>query len=301
MFKRSTAKTLADILHEIFRGSRRKINGTGYVYQLRADALYDYLYEHEYDAWFLNEAHKLPASSDRALREFVMRLHTGETVIPATPDWSWQQRTQLGQRLLRDLAEDVLVQSQSPAQPIAETAKVLISKLTAQLELDGYILRDGKLYFSETAVLDTTGEEGILEKLAKDLALDNQDVMKHALELSETHYLEGKWSDSIANSRKYLESVLQEVAAKHHAQTSGGSISPSIYDRPVEVRNYLESNGLVEPKEKEAIAKVYGLMSDTGSHPYIAEKDQARLMRYLALTFAQFALLRLQGAFRKRV
>ena len=69
-----------------------------------------------------------------------------------------------------------------------------------------------------------------------------------------------------------------------------------VYSRPVRVRDYLESQGLVEPKEKEAIATIYGLLSETGGHPYVAQKDQARLMRYLALTFAQFALLRLRGA-----
>ena len=42
----------------------------------------------------------------------------------------------------------------------------------------------------------------------------------------------------------------------------------------------------------QAVAKVYGLMSDKGSHPYIADRDQARCMRYLSLTFAQFVLLR---------
>src|SRR5262249_39623997 len=122
------------------------------------------------------------------------------------------------------------------------------------------------------------------------------EIMKHTLELSETHYVAGHWDDCIANSRKFLEAVLQESAARHHVTKLGRPISNTLSERPVEVRNYLEAKGLIEPKEKEAIAKVYGLMSNTGSHPYIAQKDQARLLRYMALTFAQFALLRLQGA-----
>jgi hypothetical protein len=64
----------------------------------------------------------------------------------------------------------------------------------------------------------------------------------------------------------------------------------------VEVRDYLERENLLEAKEKKALAEVYGLLSNTGGHPYIAEKDQARLMRHLALTFTQFILLRLQGS-----
>lgn len=170
-----------------------------------------------------------------------------------------------------------------------------IPQLTSELELDGYIFRDGKLYYTEAAVLDTEDEEGILEKLARDLDLANQDIMKHVLRLSETHYVEERWDDSIANSRRYLESVLQEVAARLHILETGQAISRATYDRAVLVRDYVERQGLLERKEKAAIAEVYGLMSDTGSHPYIAERDQARLMRHLALTFAQFVLLRLQG------
>jgi len=269
-------------------------------YRLKVDALYDFLYEHDYDAWFINAAHNLRISDDRALKEFIMRLHTGETVATVTPEWTWPQRAQLGQRLLRDLAEDILILNHTQDKYLPSKAKELLPKLLSELELDGYIFRDKNLYFTEAAVLDTEGEEGILEKLIKDLSLDNQDVMKHTLELSETHYLDEKWDDCIANSRRFLESVLQEIAAKQHMRKTGKPIASSVYDRPVEVRNYLEEQSLFEPKEKEAISKVYGLMSDTGSHPYIAQKDQARLMRYLALTFAQFALLRLQGALAKK-
>jgi len=53
--------------------------------------------------------------------------------------------------------------------------------------------------------------------------------------------------------------------------------------------------GKKETEEKEAIAKIYGFLSETGGHPYIANQDQTRLMRYLFLTICQFELLRLEG------
>jgi hypothetical protein len=65
------------------------------------------------------------------------------------------------------------------------------------------------------------------------------------------------------------------------------------------VRDYLERSGLLESKEKEALAKVYGPLSHTGGHPYMAQNDQARLLRHLALTFSQFAMLRLRGKLSK--
>jgi hypothetical protein len=304
MLNRRTVKTLSEILFEMFRTShavRTVYRSMNYIYFLKSDWLYDFLYENDYDSWFMNAAQALHTGDDRALKEFIMRLHTGETVAISIPEWTLPQRIQLGQRLLRDLSEDVLVLSQTSDKFMPEEAKKLIPQFTSELELDGYIFRDGKLYFTEAAILNTEDEEGILIKLVKDLALANQEVLKHTLELSETHYLDGNWDDCIANSRRFLEAVLQEIADKYHLHTTKTPISVTVYDRPVDVRNYLESQKIIEPKEKEAIAKVYGLMSETGSHPYIAERDQARLLRYLALTFSQFALLRLQGALSKKV
>jgi len=63
----------------------------------------------------------------------------------------------------------------------------------------------------------------------------------------------------------------------------------------VRIREYLERAGLLEAKETKAIAAVYGLLSETGAHPYMAQNEQARLMRHLALTFSQFVMLRLKG------
>lgn len=287
MFSRRTTKTLAEVFQMMFRSRQGN---------LEKNRLYDFLYERDYDTWFLNAMKKLPSSHSRALKELVMRLHTGETVVSATPDWTWEQRSKLGQRLLKDIAEDVLVRGDTPSTDGSSSRQKLVSGLTAELELDGYIFRDGKLLYTEAAVLDTEGEEGILSKLVNDLALDNQEVINHHLKLSESHYLDEKWDDSIGNSRKFLECVLQETAVRHHAHKTGQPIASSAYSPPSRARDYLESQGLIASKEKKAISAVYGILSETGAHPYIAEKDQARPMRHLALTFAQFALLRLQGA-----
>jgi hypothetical protein len=40
-----------------------------------------------------------------------------------------------------------------------------------------------------------------------------------------------------------------------------------------------------------AVTSAYKLLSETGGHPYIAEKDQARLTRHLALIYCQLVLL----------
>lgn len=215
--------------------------------------------------------------------------------MPVTPDWGWPQREQQGQRYLRDLAKDILNYMDHEASYVFEGEKATVEELYRSLELDGYIYRDRQLLPSESAALDTAEESGILQSLYTELELNNRLVVLHHLELSEENYVAGHWNDVISNARNFLEHVLLETARRHSLEVNKESLSKT---KPYEVRDYLEREGLLESKEKDALAKIYGLLSDTGSHPYIAEKDQARLMRNLALTFSQFVMLRLQGALR---
>ncbi len=155
-----------------------------------------------------------------------------------------------------------------------------------------------ELYQSEADVLDVEEETGFLQKLYSLLGLPDKSTTFEFLKLSEDHYIGGYWSDCIANARKFLEAILQQVAA-HLAHLKGVTITQKSLERPVEVRDFLEGQDLLERKERDALDKIYGLLSHTGSHPYMAEKDQARLLRQISLTMTQFVLLRLEGAAQK--
>ena len=86
------------------------------------------------------------------------------------------------------------------------------------------------------------------------------------------------WGDSISNSRNFLESILEQIADALHNKKQGASLPDSISKWPKEVRKYLEHEGFIDAIEREALAKIYGLISNTGSHPNMAHKDQARLI-----------------------
>jgi len=283
MISRRTARLVAELCSGTFYYRRTD-------YYVDDDRLYDFLFDHDWPAWFCNSAKKLRGYTTRSLKDLIMKLHTGETVAQATPDWTGEQREKLGQRYLEELAEDILVYWSE-----SESFTTRSGDLIKSLELDGYQYRDSRLSPPERDVLDVKEESGVLESLYDLLELPNKDTAFHHLELSEEHYLESRWDDSISNSRKFLEAVLQEVAAAYSSSCQGVPLRESIYKRPVRVRDYLEKEELLEAKEKETIASVYGLLSQTGGHPYMAQNDQARLLRHLALTLAQFVLLRLKG------
>lgn len=122
-----------------------------------------------------------------------MKLHTGETQYDVTLNWSLEQRKQLGQELLYQLAEDMLIHYHNLT--IGYQKKSLqqqIEDLTSYLELDGYIFKNSKLLIPEEDVLKIKEEIGILETLYDSLNLDCKEVSMHHLNLSEEHYLAKK-------------------------------------------------------------------------------------------------------------
>ena len=73
-----------------------------------------------------------------------MRLHTGESVVAT--QWTWEDRRKLGQRYLKDLAEDIInVYEKKPYEQYGNTEKVIavVKTLKAQLELDVSLPRLG--------------------------------------------------------------------------------------------------------------------------------------------------------------
>lgn len=256
--------------------------------------MYDFLFERDYESWFCNLARQNGNSvaSTRPLYDFILGLHTGESIASATPSLGWPSKRELGQRLLVKLASDILAASKQD--PTSDFTKARDS-LGASLELDGYKFKDSQLVESETGVLDVEEVADSLTRLYGELNLANSEIALNHLKLSEEHYLAKRWGDCISNSRNFLEGVLQEIAANHSLKFRHMALATDKFGRAAEVRNYLEAEGLIEPKEKQTISAIYGLLSNTGSHPYMAESEQARLLRQLALVLSEFVMLRYQS------
>jgi len=259
------------------------------------ESFYDYLYEYGYEAGFCNMVKKIYAI--RSLKEWLLMIHTGESFISATPNWPWDKRRELGQVYLKNLARDFIVwyRGQTDRRTV-DQYKGVYEGMIRRLEIDGYVFQDGELRQTEVEVLDVEAETGLLESLHTKLGLPDRQQTFEFLKLAEDHYIAGRWSDCIGNARKFFEAILQQVANKHSATTKGVGLPASTLQRPVAIRDYIETETLLEKKEREAVDKIYGLLSQTGGHPYMAEQDQARLLRQICLTMTQFIMLRLEGA-----
>lgn len=297
MISRVTARVLAELISESFKSYHSAQRyGRSYWYSDSAK-VYDFLYENEFPAWLCNAARKACSTSSlRPLKDFLMKLHTGESQYQATKDWTWPQRQVLGQQYLHQLAEVILNHWEKKGDGGSHPQK-LVAESQRLLELDGFVRRGSHLLVPEQDILDVREEAGVLEQLYVDLGLADRETAMHHLQLSVEHYTAQRWDDSIGNSRKFLECVLREVA-RSHSLHSGSRVGSEALGKPAKVRDYLEQNGLLETKERGALASTYGLLSETGGHPYMARNEQARLLRHLALTFGQFAMLRLEGFLR---
>jgi hypothetical protein len=302
MISRTTARQISLLFALSFRqfGSYSlRGRNVGY-YESIPVAIYDFLYEHDFPAYLCNAARKAAPGSrtTRNIEDFIMKLHTGESLVAATSNWSWPDRERLGQEHLKNLAEDLIEHWRSREREYGEKEEIdpVIVKLKAGLELDGFVFRGKVLLAPEADVLDAAEQGGVLQVLYSELALGDRDTAFHHLRLSEEHYIAQRWDDCIANSRKFFEEVMEQSAIAYSARKERQPLDSNTAGRPVRIRDYLERINLLERKEKEAIAAIYGLLSHTGGHPYMAQSDQARLLRHLALTLSHFIMLRLRGA-----
>lgn len=303
MISRRSTKRLAELL--LLKFSRRR----GGDYWVPWDPVYDFLYERDFDAQFCNAAEQAASHGVRAFEEFILRLHTGESVaklrvgVPVALEVEGQAYLrQLAEALLKEVSDALAActSGKESERHLAVTAAIRAREqaapLTRSLELDGYLFRDGRLLHVESAIVDVDRQHSALLQTARDLQLGRLDVIEHHLQLSEEHFEASRWDDCIGNARKFLECCLQESAAAWSVQILGKPIEDHVYVSASETRDFLRKQGLLTPNEFNTLRETYGLLSETGNHPHIAANDQARMLRQVALIYSEFAMLRLKGA-----
>jgi len=253
------------------------------------ESLCRFFYDEDYPEWFIKRFQEL--ESPDALDDFVRSLQTGSSVKNSFFTYHEDALAE-GQSILKKLAINVFTFDFNEDHRDIGLMNNLVEVLKRQLELDGYVNKNGQLLPIEHSVLNEQEEQSYLEELIDNSTLGDKAVIKHHLGLTERAYVDSRWSDTISNARNFFESILKQIAEGAHIKING---TPLTLRRPADIRDYLETTSLIDRTEKDAIARVYGLISNTGSHPNMAHQDQARLMRNLALTFSQYILLQWAG------
>jgi hypothetical protein len=309
MIGRRSTKRLAELyLHKFARATSSSGSGKWVLW----DEVYDFLYERDFDAHFCNAAKSAAHNGARNFEEFILRLHTGESVAKLRVGLSVALGVE-GQGYLRNLAEAILIDVEAIEDRVlreggaaAKLRKALKAQSPAEplrraLELDGYVFKDNKLLHVESNIIDVEKQHSALIQLARDLELAKLDVIQHHLDLSEEHYAAGRWDDCIGNARKFLECCMQESAAGWSSRVLNATLPDKVYERAAAIRDFLLKQKLLTDDEYDTLGKTYGLLSGTGNHPFIAANDQARMLRQVALIYSEFVMLRVQGALNKHL
>lgn len=93
------------------------------------------------------------------------------------------------------------------------------------------------LYETNSSVVNEESEQGYLDQLVTQLGLTNPALVRHHMELAEEHFRNQRWDNSIGNSRKFLEAILAQSAAKLHKVKTGQDLGKRVLSTPREVRD----------------------------------------------------------------
>jgi hypothetical protein len=307
MLSRRSAKAIADAAGGRFNQSKGAGQGTWTPW----DTVYEYFYEQEFASDFCNGIQLAAQRGSATFREFLLRLHTGESVSQFRQTDEWETPDADGQAFLVRIAESFLQEhfaavsaggalNQAMVKARRDRMDLLIKPLKTSLELDGYMWADGRLVPRESAPVDAEKHRGLISVLAKELRLSKLEILARSLKLSEDAYQESRWEDCVGNARKSMELVFQECAAQWSKRILNEQLAEEIYKWPIRVRGFLKEQKLLTEDEAKAIAAYYGLFSGLGNHPNMAQNDQARMARQVALILAEFVMLRTHGAMAAR-
>jgi len=107
LISRKCSRLIAECYQVAFQTSTKGHSKTYYV--LNKNRVYDFLFDNEFPGYFCNQVKQTYGQWDtREFKEYIMKLHTGESLVNGTPEWTWEQRKLLGQQYLNDLAEAII-------------------------------------------------------------------------------------------------------------------------------------------------------------------------------------------------
>jgi len=163
-------------------------------------------------------------------------------------------------------------------------------EVIASLQLDGFAYINGRVVDAAVKGVDLKTEDDYLVGLIRAIRPPNLDlILYHHREADDT-FVNRNWGAASTETRNFFVSVLRglrEVATERKA-------APAV-NQPISEKNLIDDFrkvGLLAEEEKEAVLKLWVLLSYSGAHPGIQEQDRARLTRLLVLGLTEWLCLK---------
>jgi hypothetical protein len=133
---------------------------------------------------------------------------------------------------------------------------------------------------------DKTTVRTFLEKLGfTPLLIQSLDEAERLYRMAATQF---ELKSSMVHLRSFLEQLHLQACALAHKKFGGSQ--PSKWGEAIQ---YLRDHDVLTVKEQQFAIQFYALMSDTGVHPLVAEREYARLMRNMSIEYGLLLLTKL--------
>lgn len=193
-----------------------------------------------------------------------------------------------GQKLLKTFIEVAARRGQSLPDH-CEEARALTQGLLASLQIDGYELVAGSLVPAAFKGMDIQREDDYLIGLLRKLQPANLETIVHHHDEAEKAFANGVWGSASTETRNFFVAILRGM--RERATASGKATSFTSGNDSDLIKNF-ETIGLLSEDEKDAVLKIWVLLSYSGPHVGIQEQDRAKLTRLLVLGMTQWLCLK---------
>lgn len=280
MISRRTTLLIADIICNSFTHQVRDTDGygrtRGYTNRVKEEELRNFLFEFNIDGYTINHLCE-SYYSEETLKKYILNMHTGYFYNKV----NYNKYVSLGQKDIKGMAIGILYRRLQPES---------LDMLENLLRIDGYIYEKEKLYEINTDVDD---KANLIKSKFKKYGFNNETEFDVFYTNMNEHFENSKWEDSIHNSRKLYEIVLKECAIYYSKNIAKDNEKLS-NAKPIDVRLYLEKNNYFSEDESNIIQYYYKYLSNIGSHPKLALKEQADFSRVMSINTILYAINRLE-------
>lgn len=280
MISRHSTLIVASIISDQFLHSVRINNYQGrlikYEDRINDVKLREFLFEYNVKGFSIEKLCK-SYEDKKYLKNNILNMHTGIFYN----NEKYKQFESYGQDDVKSLIIGILDR---------EISKERTEMLINSLKIDGYIYNDKKLYEINT---DIDEKVSLIKLEFKNMSFDNFEEFDRFYNNMNKCFETSMWEDVIHNSRKLYEIVLMESAKKYSSLLQGSLIIKGT-EKPVEIREYLEKNDFFSEDEANIIRYYYKYLSNIGSHPKMALKEQAEFSRVISINTILYIINRLE-------